>query len=97
VHGTSTRPRLAVYKSNQYMHAQLIDDEAGRSLVGIVSKVKATSGGNKTEQAHAAGKLLAEAAIKHGFTRVAFDRGGFRYGGRVQAFAEGARAGGLAF
>jgi large subunit ribosomal protein L18 len=94
--GTNSRPRLAVYKSNRVIHAQLIDDVSGRSLVGVVS-ASASAGKTKTMEAHAAGTLLAELAAKHNISLVTFDRGGFQYHGRVRAFAEGARAGGLVF
>ena len=94
--GTGVRPRLAVYKSNRVIHAQLIDDERGRSLLGVVS-AKASAGKTKTVEAHAAGKLIAELAAKKNISRATFDRGGFKYHGRVRAFAEGARAGGLVF
>lgn len=95
IFGTALRPRLALYKSNRYVHAQLIDDEARKTLVAAVSKTK--SGMTKAAQAHEAGKILATLAKGRTIERVVFDRGGFLYTGRVRAFAEGAREGGLVF
>lgn len=95
VSGTATRPRLAVYRSNRYMSAQLIDDVAGNTLAAVSSK-KAT-GKTFTDRAAEAGKEMAALATKAGITEVVFDRGGFRYTGRVAAFADGAREGGLKF
>lgn len=94
ISGTATRPRLAVFRSLQCINAQLIDDQSGRTLVAVSDrKLK----GTKTERAQVAGAELAAVAIKAGITTVVFDRGGNRYRGRVQAFAEGARTGGLQF
>jgi large subunit ribosomal protein L18 len=90
--GSATRPRLAVYKSNRYVHAQLIDDEAGKTLVaGTTKGMKA----KKTEAAKQLGKDLAKRAQAAGITAVVFDRGGFRYTGRVAILAEAVREGGL--
>lgn len=103
VHGTGDRPRLAVHRSIRNIQGQLIDDDSGRTLMGLSTlapelKDAAPGDGNrKVEAARAAGRLLAERAREHGVTSVVFDRGGFRYHGRVRAFAEGARAGGLSF
>ena len=94
VTGTADRPRLAVFRSNRHTYAQLIDDFAGRTLVAA-STLTASNGGDPKEQAKAVGKAVAEAAKEAGITRVTFDRGGFRYHGRVRAVAEGAREGGL--
>ena len=88
-------PRLSVFKSNKYIYAQLIDDEAGRTLVsesGAGVKAK-----GKTEQAKKVGEALAKRAIEKKIRKVVFDRGGFIYTGRVKALSEGARAGGLKF
>ena len=84
--GTKERPRLAVYKSNRYMEVQLIDDSAGRTLLSgkMADEVKL-------------GKDIADRAKAAGITAVVFDRGGFRYTGRVATLAEAARAGGLKF
>ena len=103
VHGTVERPRLAVYRSLRNIEGQVIDDDAGRTLVGLSTLAPELrdgtpeEGNRKVEAARAAGKLLAERALERGVTSVVFDRGGFRYHGRVKAFAEGARAGGLSF
>jgi large subunit ribosomal protein L18 len=103
VHGTEERPRLAVYRSLRNIEGQVIDDDAGRTLVGLSTLAPELrdgapeEGNRKVEAARAAGKLLAERALERGVTAVVFDRGGFRYHGRVKAFAEGARAGGLSF
>lgn len=95
ISGTVTRPRLAVYRSNRYLTAQLIDDVAGNTLAAVSSKT--ATGKTFTDRASEAGKLMAELAKKAGITEVVFDRGGFRYTGRVAAFADGAREGGLNF
>jgi large subunit ribosomal protein L18 len=95
--GTADRPRLAVFRSNRGVAAQLVDDTTGRTLAAAswlnVRKAK----GTKSEQAAAVGKLLADNAKKAGIERVVFDRGGYLYHGRVKALAEAAREGGLQF
>ena len=98
VQGTAERPRLAVFRSNKGIQAQLIDDQAGRTLaaaswIGLPKSFK----GTKSEQAAAVGKLLAENAKKTGVETVVFDRGGYLYHGRVKALADAAREGGLKF
>jgi large subunit ribosomal protein L18 len=101
VSGTSERPRLVVYRSLTSIEAQLVDDLQGVTLMGISTNsadVKAESGElSKGEKGRLAGKLLAQRAIEKGITKVVFDRGGFLYHGRVKAFADGAREGGLEF
>lgn len=103
VHGTAERPRLVVYRSLRNIEGQVIDDDARRTLAGLSTLAAELRGGargdgnRKVEAARAAGKLLAERARERGISAVVFDRGGFRYHGRVKAFAEGARAGGLVF
>ena len=103
VQGTAERPRLAVFRSLKNIEGQLVDDDAGRTLVGMSTltadlKDFAAEGQNRrVEQAFAAGKLLAERAKSQGIETVVFDRGGYRFHGRVKAFAEGAREGGLKF
>jgi large subunit ribosomal protein L18 len=97
VAGTPERPRLAVFRSNRGIFAQLIDDE-NRATLAAASWLQLKSfSGNKTEQAAAVGKELAAAAKQAGVTRCVFDRGGYLYHGRVQALADGAREGGLEF
>ncbi|MDQ3952884.1 MAG: 50S ribosomal protein L18 [Actinomycetota bacterium] len=93
--GSSERPRLAVYRSNRHIYAQVIDDVAGRTLAASSSLV--TNGDDPKTTAKAVGAQVAEKAKAAGVTRVTFDRGGFRYHGRVQALADGAREGGLEF
>jgi len=101
--GTATRPRLVVFRSLKHIEGQLVDDDAGRTLVGLstqcadLNDFKAEGANVRTEKANAAGKLLAEKAKAQGIDSIVFDRGGYRYHGRVKAFAEGAREGGLEF
>jgi large subunit ribosomal protein L18 len=101
VTGTGERPRLVVHRSLKQVQGQLIDDVAGETLVGISTlapDLREQRGElTKTEASRAAGKALAEKAREKGITRVVFDRGGYIYHGRVKAFAEGAREGGLEF
>jgi large subunit ribosomal protein L18 len=101
VRGSAARPRLAVFRSLNHLYAQLIDDEAGRTLVGVDSRspgfrARQATGGN-VAAAKIVGELLAEKARARGIERVIFDRGGYKYHGRVKALADAARAGGLAF
>ena len=96
VEGTGERPRLAVFRSNRYMYAQLIDDVL-RVTIASASDISSTEKMTKVERAKEVGKKLAEEAKKKHITTVVFDRGGFSYRGRVQALAEGAREGGLNF
>ena len=99
IFGTAERPRLSVYRSNTQISAQLIDDNAGKTLVSASSLCKeiAEKKGNKTEQAHLLGAMLAEKAKAAGITAVVFDRNGYLYHGRVKALADAARNGGLNF
>jgi large subunit ribosomal protein L18 len=98
VSGTAERPRLAVFRSNKGIFAQLIDDSSGRTIAGASWLGLAKSfKGNKVEQAAEVGKAVAAAAKKAGVETVVFDRGGYLYHGRVKALAEGAREGGLKF
>ncbi|TSC87353.1 MAG: large subunit ribosomal protein L18 [Microgenomates group bacterium Gr01-1014_7] len=92
--GTKECPRLSVFRSAKYIYAQLIDDKEGKTLAAS-SDIKET--GTKKERAYKAGKKLAEKAIKHKIKEVVFDRGGFKYQGRVAELARGAREGGLKF
>jgi large subunit ribosomal protein L18 len=98
--GVSDRPRLAVFRSLQHIYAQIIDDQAGHTLVAastLEPAARADVSGSKSEQAERIGRLLAERAREKGVSQVIFDRGGFLYHGRVKSLAEGARAGGLQF
>jgi large subunit ribosomal protein L18 len=103
VQGTAERPRLVVYRSLKQMQGQVVDDGQGVTLFGLstlapeLRERRGEDGMTKTELARAAGKLLAERAREKGITAVVFDRGGYLYHGRVKAFAEGAREGGLEF
>jgi large subunit ribosomal protein L18 len=98
VTGTPERPRLAVYRSNKGITAQLVDDVAGKTIAGAswVTLPKSFKG-NKTEQAAEVGKRLATVAKQAGVETCVFDRGGYLYHGRVKALADGAREGGLKF
>ena len=101
VDGTTERPRLAVFRSNVHIYAQIIDDTVGRTLASAstVEKqfVASLGGKTKVEKARAVGQALAERAQSAGVTKVVFDRGGFKYHGRIQALAEAAREAGLSF
>ena len=94
VSGTAARPRLAVFRSNKGVFAQLIDDQAGRTIASASWLEFRAHKGTKTEQAAEVGKALAKAA---GIETCVFDRGGYLYHGRVKALADGAREGGLEF
>jgi large subunit ribosomal protein L18 len=99
--GTAARPRLNVFKSLSGIYAQIIDDNDGNTLISASTVDKELreqmKGMKKTEQAKAIGKAVAERAKSKGISSVVFDRGGFRYVGRVKALADGAREGGLQF
>ena len=97
--GTESRPRLAVFRSNGHIYAQIIDDSSGRTLAAAstLEKELRSSGSTKTEEAAVVGRLVAERAKSAGVERVVFDRAGFRYHGRVRALADAAREGGLDF
>jgi len=98
IRGTAERPRLSIFRSNRYIYAQLIDDLNGHTLCAADSREAGISDeGNKSEQAAKVGKLLAERATAANLATLVFDRGGYRYHGRVKALAEGAREGGLKF
>jgi large subunit ribosomal protein L18 len=97
VTGTAERPRIAVFRSNRGVSAQLIDDVAGRTLAAVNWTEGDVKGLAKMDQASQVGKLLAERAKAAGIETAVFDRGGYQYHGRVKALAEGAREGGLAF
>ena len=97
VSGTAERPRLVVFRSNRGIFAQLVDDEAGRTLASATWLAHRGHKGTKTEQAAEVGKSLAAAAKKAGVETCVFDRAGYLYHGRVKALADGAREGGLSF
>jgi large subunit ribosomal protein L18 len=97
IRGTAERPRLSVYRSNRGVFAQLIDDQAGKTLVAVNWTEAELRGSSRMEQAKKAGELLAKRAGEAGISTCVFDRGGYRYHGRVKTLAEGAREGGLKF
>ncbi len=98
VKGTSERPRVAVFKSNRFTYAQVIDDISGKTLIAIsdyAGKKAKSSKGSKVEKAISNGKALAEALKKKGIEAVVFDRGGNKYHGRIKALADGLREAGI--
>jgi large subunit ribosomal protein L18 len=97
VHGTAERPRISVFRSNRGIFAQLIDDDAGRTLASVSWIESDLRSLKPMEQATRAGALLAERAKAAGVSSAVFDRGGYQYHGRVKALADGAREGGLEF
>jgi len=97
VHGTAERPRVSVFRSNRGIFAQLIDDDAGRTIASVQWTEADLRSLKPMEQSNAAGKLLASRAKDAGVETAVFDRGGYQYHGRVKALAEGAREGGLSF
>ncbi|UFA50437.1 50S ribosomal protein L18 [Deinococcus radiophilus] len=93
-----TRPRLSIFRSDKHIYAQIIDDNTGTTLAAAsTGALKDAATGTKSERAAAVGKALAEAAVAKGVKQVAFDRGQYRYHGRVKALADAAREGGLDF
>lgn len=98
VHGTGARPRLAVFRSNKHIYAQIIDDDSGTTLVSASSKESAVKAGSLTvDVAAKVGELVGTRAKDAGVSDVVFDRAGFKYHGRVKALAEAAREAGLKF
>ncbi len=102
VHGAASRPRLSVFRSNRFVYGQVIDDVTGRTLLSAGSKSvlgvsKTKKPASKTDIARAVGRELARRALEKQIKKITFDRGGFRYQGRVRALAQGAREGGLEF
>jgi large subunit ribosomal protein L18 len=101
VRGTTERPRLTVFRSSKHIYAQIIDDDRGVTLASASTMVKDTKSsvpyGGNVKAAVEVGRLVAEAAVAAGVTAVAFDRGHYRYHGRIKALADAARAGGLQF
>lgn len=95
IFGTSAKPRLSVFRSNKFIYVQLIDDESGRTLVSVSNHGLGKKAGAKTAQAGEVGRMLAEHAVKMGIKAVVFDRGAYKYHGRVKAVADGARKAGL--
>jgi len=107
ISGTSKVPRLCIFKSNQYIYVQLIDDQKGKTILNsddlklkktkTKTKTKTSSSSGKVGLAREVGKIIAEKAVKKGIKNIVFDRSGYKYHGRVKALAEGAREGGLKF
>ena len=101
ISGTAERPRLVVFRSLKHIYAQLVDDDRGVTLLGVSDGSEGVEAAGETKgkvaRGKAVGKLIAEKAKAAGFSRVVFDRAGYRYHGRVQAVADGAREGGLEF
>jgi len=100
IHGTATRPRLAVYRSNKHISVQVIDDDEGRTLAAastVEVGQRSEGSGGTVEAASRVGQLVAERANDAGVTTVVFDRGGFAYHGRIAAIADAAREAGLEF
>jgi len=100
ISGTKEQPRLCVFRSLNHIYAQVMDDSQGRTLVAastLDAEIKDIKEKNKTARAELVGTLLAKRAVEKKISQVAFDRGGFRYHGRVKALAEAARKGGLKF
>ncbi|GAB4140620.1 MAG: 50S ribosomal protein L18 [Patescibacteria group bacterium] len=96
VSGSSEKPRVAVFKSLNYLYAQAIDDVAQKTLASITTKTIKLKG-TKTEKASEAGRKFGENLVKLGIKSIAFDRGGHKYTGRVQSFADGVRSAGISF
>ena len=97
VRGSAERPRLAVFRSNRGVSAQLIDDDRGHTVVAVAWTEAELRKLARMDQARKAGEVLAKRAVDAGIQSIVFDRGGYRYHGRVKALAEGAREGGLTF
>ncbi|MBI2637860.1 MAG: 50S ribosomal protein L18 [Candidatus Sungbacteria bacterium] len=95
--GTALRPRLSVFRSNKHLHLQLIDDEAGRTLVAAETREVKKTKGKQGSAASEVGTLLAKKALEKGIKEIVFDRGGYRYHGNIKKLADAARAGGLKF
>ena len=98
ISGTSSRPRLSVYRSNRFIYCQIVDDLAGVTLASASSREDSIAqNGNKADQAKLVGKLIGERAKQHEIESIVFARGGYLYHGRVKALADGAREAGLKF
>src|SRR5438477_346899 len=97
VRGTAERPRLSVFRSSMHIYAQMIDDETGKTLAAASSLVKGAGYGGNLKAAKVVGTKLAEAAKAAGITSAAFDRGHYRYHGRIKALADAVREGGIQF
>lgn len=98
INGDDKKPRLSVFRSNKFLYAQVIDDTRGQTLIGVSEKnLKLKEGLKRLEKSKELGLLLAKKALDKKIKKVVFDRGSYKYHGRVKAFADGAREGGLDF
>ncbi|OGY64444.1 MAG: 50S ribosomal protein L18 [Candidatus Harrisonbacteria bacterium RIFCSPLOWO2_02_FULL_41_11] len=98
IFGTAEKPRLSLFRSNKYTYVQFIDDVYGKTLASLSTRgLSNKKSGNKTKQAYALGELAAEQLLKQGVEKIVFNKGSYKYHGRVKAVAEGARAKGLKF
>jgi large subunit ribosomal protein L18 len=95
--GTDARPRMSVFRSLKHIYAQVIDDGSGRTMAAASSREKGQAGGGKKDGAASVGKLIASRCKEKGIESVVFDRGGFKYHGRIKALADAAREAGLKF
>jgi len=95
ISGTTEMPRLSIFKSNRHLYAQLIDDTTGKTIIGISSEK--AEGKTMTEKSKALGVMIAKEALSKKISKIAFDRGGFKYTGKIKLFADSAREGGLKF
>lgn len=97
-YGTAIKPRLSIFRSGKYIYCQIVNDEKGVTLVAANSReLKKTKGVKKTDSAFETGKLIAKKSLEKKINIVFFDRGGYKYHGRIKSLAEGAREGGLSF
>ena len=97
IKGSVTRPRLSIFRSNKHIYAQIIDDENGNTIFGASTKSLKLKSGNKSEQAKKLGEFIGKGAMEKKVKEVVFDRGGYKYHGRVKSVADGARENGLVF
>jgi|SRR5579859_7113141 len=97
IHGTKELPRLSVFRSNKYLYAQVIDDDNGKTLAAVSEKELKENKAKPMESSKALGNLLADKLKKAKISSIVFDKGAYKYHGKVKAFAEGAREGGLKF
>lgn len=97
IHGTKDVPRLSVFRSNKHIYAQIINDDQRKTLLGVSEKQVGSVSGTKSDKAYALGKHISTKAKEKKIKKVVFDKGSYRYHGRVKAFAQGAREGGLQF
>lgn len=104
VKGTAERPRLSIFKSNKYIYAQIINDELGVTLIQAqdlnektIKSIESDESKGKISEAYKVGQLIAKRALEKGIEKIVFDRGGYKYFGRIKAIADGARKGGLKF